>query len=210
MTTPIRVLIADDHPLVLRGMQCILGARREIVVVGAAPSGADAIRLFRELRPDVVALDLRMGDVSGLQVMEEIRTVQPGARVVMLTTFDDEEDVYRAMHDGARAYLLKTAPPDEIVTAILRVHEGQRYVPPALSGKLLDRGEGSVLTAREVEVLTLAARGEKNKQIAVHLKITEGTVKSYVNNILLKLGARDRTEAVTIGLRRGIIRIEKI
>ena len=208
--TSIRLLIADDHPLVLRGLQSIFAGRRDIVVAGVAGGGTEAVRLFREIRPDVVALDLRMPDMGGLQALGEIRAIDPRARVVILTTFDDEEDVWRALHEGARAYVLKTAPPEEIVAAILRVSEGQRYVPMALSGKLLERLEGSRLTPREIDVLTLAARGEKNKQIAAQLHITEGTVKSYINNILLKLGARDRTEAVTIGLRRGMIRIEKI
>ena len=210
MMTPIRLLIADDHPLVLRGLKAILADRRDLVVEATAQGGAEAVRLFREHRPDVVVLDLRMPEVSGLQVLEQIRAIDPGARVLVLTTFDDEEDIYRALHEGARAYVLKSAPPEEIVGAILRVYEGQRYIPPAVSGKLLQHLEGSALTGREVEVLTLAARGEKNKQIAVRLRITEGTVKSYINNILLKLGARDRTEAVTTGLRRGIIRIEGI
>ncbi len=210
IVSPVRLLVADDHPLVLRGMIAILSGRRDIKVIATATDGAEAVRSFQQHRPDVSAIDLRMPGASGMEALEQILAIDTDARVLILTTFDTEEDVFRALTRGARGYVLKDAPPEEIVSAILRVNAGQRYIPATISSRLAERMDSMVLTPREVQVLTLVARGDKNKQIARHLCTTEGTVKSYVNSIMLKLGARDRTEAVTISLRRGILTLEQI
>jgi DNA-binding NarL/FixJ family response regulator len=210
MSDPIRLLIADDHPLVLQGLQSILSGHRDFKIVAVAQGGAEAVTLYRQHRPDVVILDLRMPDMTGLEALEQIRRFDAAARVLMLSTFDCDEDVYRALRLGARAYVVKDAPPSEIISAVLRVWDGQRYVPSRIAEKLMEHIQEPLLTQRELEVLRLAAGGEQNKQIAARLGITVGTVKGYVNNILCKLQARDRTEAVTLGLRRGIISIDGI
>jgi DNA-binding NarL/FixJ family response regulator len=210
MSEPIRVLIADDHPLVLSGLATILSAHRDFTIVATAGTGVEAVRLYRQHRPDVAILDVRMPDTTGLEALEQIRMFDVSARVLMLSTFDGDEDVHRAVRIGARAYVLKNAPPQEIIAAVLRVSEGQRYLPSSIADKLLNHIEEPRLTERELDVLRLAAGGEQNKQIATRLGITVGTVKGYVNNILVKLQARDRTEAVTIGFRRGIISIDAI
>jgi two-component system NarL family response regulator len=149
-----------------------------------------------------------MPGMSGMEALREIRRSQPGARVLILTTFDAEEDVYNAIQAGARGYILKEASGREIIGAVVSIHDGQRYIPESISMRLAERIGQSALTPREIEVLTLASRGEKNKEIGAQLGITEGTVKGYINNILLKLQARDRTEAVAIAIRRGIIPID--
>ncbi len=208
MRDAIRVVIADDHPIVLEGLASLLARRREIVVVGRASGGHEAVSLFERIRPDVTVLDVRMSGVTGLDALARIREIDPAARVLMLAALDTEEDVRRSLQLGARAYILKESSGDEIVSAILRVYEGQRYIPAGISIRLAEHMEHSSLTAREIGVLELAAAGCKNKEIATRLGIAEGTVKGYVNAILLKLAARDRTEAVTIALRRGIIRID--
>lgn len=205
---PIRVLLADDHPVVLRGLVALLSARRNLAVVATAGNGKEAVMLFEQHRPDVSVLDLRMPVMNGLEALARIRAIDAEARVIMLSTFGGEEDVYRAAQEGVRGYLLKEAGAEEIIAAVQRVHEGQRYFPAEISGKLAEHLEQSELTKREVDVLTLASAGAKNKQIAARLHLTEGTVKTYMVNVLLKLGANDRTEAVMIGLRRGIIHID--
>ena len=205
----IRVLIADDHPVVLEGLVALLSHQKEIAVIATATNGREAVQMYSELRPDVTLLDLRMPGVSGLQALEAIREIDTEARVLVLTTFDGDENIYRAIHGGARGYLLKEAGADDIVEAVLAIHAGRRYIPDEISGKLAEHIGHSTLTKRETEVLNLAARGKKNKQIAAILGLTEGTVKGYFNNILLKLAAHDRTEAVTIAASRGIIRIDR-
>ena len=204
---PIRVLVADDHPVVLQGLVSLLSSAREIEVAATASTGAEAIAKFRELRPDVAILDLRMPEMSGMEALREIRRNQHDARALILTTFDAEEDIYSAIQAGARGYILKEANAREIIDAVVTIHDGQRYIPESISARLAERIGQSALTPREIEVLTLASRGEKNKGIGAQLGITEGTVKGYINNILLKLQARDRTEAVAIAMRRGIIRV---
>jgi two-component system NarL family response regulator len=205
---PIRVLVADDHPVVLEGLVRLLSSAHDIEIAATASSGAEAVAMFREHRPDVAILDLRMPGMSGMEALREIRRSQPGARVLILTTFDAEEDVYNAIQAGARGYILKEASGREIIGAVVSIHDGQRYIPESISMRLAERIGQSALTPREIEVLTLASRGEKNKEIGAQLGITEGTVKGYINNILLKLQARDRTEAVAIAIRRGIIPID--
>jgi len=201
----VRVLVADDHPVVLEGLISLLKNQPILAVVAGATNGRDAVALYRHHRPDVALLDVRMPAMSGIQALREIRAFDGRARVVMLTTFDGDEDIHRAIEAGARAYLLKEMTGDELTAAILRVHAGERVLPPPVEARMAERLSGALLTTREVDVLALAARGEKNKQIGARLGITEGTVKGYVAAILVKLGARDRTDAAMIGLRRGII-----
>jgi two-component system NarL family response regulator len=205
LSSVIRVLIADDHPVVLRGLATFLSRNAGIEIVGTASTGTEAVTKFRELRPDVLVLDLRMPGKTGVEALREICKIDREARVLVLTTFDAEEDIYSAIQAGARGYLLKEAGGEKIIDAVTTIYNGQRYIPESISKRLAEHIGHAALTQREIDVLTLAAQGEKNKQIGARLGITEGTVKGYFNNILLKLQARDRTEAVAIGLRRGII-----
>jgi two-component system NarL family response regulator len=204
---PIRVLIADDHPVVLQGLRSLLSRNAEFDVVAVATDGAEAVEKYRELRPDVAILDLRMPSKTGLEAIREIQQFDSRARVLILTTFDSEADVYSAIEAGARGYVLKESSGATIMDAVTAIHRGQRYIPESISLRLAEHVGHASLTPREVDVLERAARGDKNKEIGASLGITEGTVKGYINNILLKLSARDRTEAVTIAMRRGIIPI---
>jgi len=202
----IGIVIADDHAVVRRGLKQILASERDMVVVGEAKNGHEALDLVRRLEWDVAILDLRMPRMTGQEALAEIRKADPEARIVILTTFHDDDDVYGAIRAGARGYILKDASGASIIDAIKTVDLGQRYIPDAIAERLAEHVEQPLLTPREVDVLRLAARGNKNKEIGSQLGITEGTVKGYVNNILLKLRARDRTDAVTTALRRGIIK----
>jgi two-component system, NarL family, response regulator len=204
----VRVLVADDHPVVLQGLAAMLAHARGITVVGTAANGIEAIRLYRQHRPDVVLLDLRMPGLGGLDALAEIRAFDAAARAIVLTTFNDADDVQRAVRAGARGYLLKDARGEEIAAAVQRVVSGQPYFPPAVAATLASSVGQAELTARELEVLELLARGERNRAIGQRLGITEGTVKGYVTSIMTKLGARDRTEAVILALRRGTIRLD--
>lgn len=206
----IRVLLADDHPLVLEGIAALLSRRRDMTVVAMATNGAEAVNLYRAHRPHVAILDLRMPVMNGFEALAAIRADHATARVIILTTYDGDDQIYRAVRGGASGYLLKSSGGEVIASAILRVASGERYLPETVSSKLADHVEGSSLRAREIEVLTLAGRGLKNRAIASELNISVGTVKGYVVNILEKLGAQDRTDAVVIGLRRGIIAIESL
>ncbi len=177
-------------------------------VVASVGDGRAAVESFRALRPDVALLDLRMPVLGGVQAIEEIRREFPSARIIVLTTYDGDEDVYRALQAGAAGYLLKDTTTEALLRAIRTVAAGQRYVPPEIAARLVERTmAGPGLTAREVEVLGALATGKTNKEIAAEFFITEGTVKSHVNNILDKLGVRDRTEAVMEALRRGILHL---
>jgi DNA-binding NarL/FixJ family response regulator len=206
----LRLLIADDHPLFLQGLQSLFTPRHGVVVVAAASNGQEAVDLYRTHRPDVAILDVRMPVMSGIEALKQIRRIDEQANVIMLTTFDDEEDVYDAVHEGARGYLLKETPGHEVVSAVWRVHQGHRCLPESVSERLAEHMERSNLTLREIEVLTLAARGQSNKQIAGQLGIATGTVKGYFEAILVKLDAGDRTEAVTVALRRGALRLDRL
>ncbi len=203
-----RVLIADDHPVVLQGLETLFASRREFVVVASASTGRGAVECYRQSRPDVAVIDLRLPDISGLVTLRLIREIDPEARVLILSAFDEDENVYRAVRDGARGYALKSSLFAEIIAAVHAILRGERYLPATVSEQLAQHVGRVSLASREIQILELASQGNKNKEIANRLSITEGTVKGYFNNIFLKLGARDRTDAVTTALRRGLIRID--
>ena len=204
----LRVIIADDHPIVREGLHAVVSDQPDMIVVGQAATGSEAVDLALSLRPDVVLLDLRMPELSGVDAIAALRAGWPDARVLVLTTYDGDEDIYRALQAGAQAYLLKDTPRAELLEAIRAVARGQKRIPPEVAARLVQRIGGPTLTEREVDVLRLMAKGRSNKDIGAALHISEGMVKFHVNNILGKLGVDDRTQAVTIALQRGIIHLE--
>lgn len=208
MTESIRVLIADDHPVVREGLAALINRRPDLRTVAEAANGVEAVRQALELRPDVILMDLNMPELGGVDAIQKIRATWPEARVVVMTTFDGDEDIYRALQAGARAYLLKDTPRDDILDTLRAVHGGSRRIPPEIAAKLADRLESEPLTDRELDVLRQIAAGLSNKEIGVALGISEGTVKVHVNSLLGKLDAQDRTQAVTIALRRGIVHLD--
>ena len=203
----IRVLSVDDHPLLSEGIATMINSQPDMVLVSQASSGAEAIRQFRECRPDVTLMDLRLPDLSGIDAMIAIRTEFAEARIVMLTTFEGDVEVQRALQAGARGYLLKNMPPNEILDVIRRVHAGKKHVPPEVAAQLAEHMSDDALTAREIEVLRKVAGGNRNRDIAELLFISEETVKVHIKHIMDKLGARDRTQAIAIAVRRGIIEL---
>ena len=205
--TPIRVFCVDDHPLLREGIAVLIGTEPDMVLVAEASDGREAIQKFREHRPDVTLMDLRLPDMSGIDAMIAIRTEFPEARIVMLTTFEGDVGIQRALEAGARGYMLKSMPPQDLLDVIRQVHAGKKRIPPEIASQLAEHFSDEALTSREVEVLQQVAEGNRNRDIAEHLFITEETVKVHVRHIMEKLGASDRTEAVTIGLRRGIIQL---
>ena len=202
---PIRVLVVDDHPLVRQGVAAVVAAQTDMTVVGEAGDGRQSVELFRKLRPDVLLVDLGLPVLDGIGVMEAIRSEFPSSRFIALTVYQGDEDIHRALRAGAQAYLLKSAPASQLVGAIRAVHAGLRRIPPEVASRISDRGPGAGLTAREIEVLRLVAKGRTNAEIANELHITSGTAKWFVSSILSKLGVNDRTEAVTTALERGIL-----
>ncbi len=203
----IRVLSVDDHPLLRQGIGALVGAQPDMEMVGQAASGAEGLAEFRARSPDVTLLDLRLPDMSGVELLRAIRAESPGARVVILTTFEGDVEIQRALEAGARGYLLKTMPPGELLEAIRQVHAGRKRIPPAVAAQLAEHVSDEALTPREVEVLRQVAEGGRNKEIAERLFISEETVKVHVKHVMDKLGASDRTEAVAIAIRRGIIQL---
>ncbi len=204
----IRVMVVDDHFLVRVGLAGTINVESDMSVVAEAKDGAQAIEAFRQHKPDITLMDLRLPSMNGIEAISLIREENRGARIIALSTYDGDEDIYRALRAGAQAYLLKTMLHDDLIQAIRAVHSGKRYIPPAVAARLAERLPGSELTHRELEVLDLIVKGLSNKGIADVLVITEGTVKIHVKSILSKLGVSDRTQATTTALQRGIIHLE--
>jgi two-component system, NarL family, response regulator len=204
-STSIQVLIADDHSIVRQGLATIINRDPEMTVIAQAEDGQQAIDRFREHQPDVTLMDLRMPQVGGVEAIRAICTDFKFARIIVLTTYDGDEDIYSGLHSGAQGYLLKDAKPNELLNAIRTVHRGERYIPPDVGAKLVERLGNPELSERELEVLGLMAKGMNNSDIATALTIGESTVKSHVNRILSKLGVSDRTQAVIVAVKRGIV-----
>ncbi|MBV8073053.1 MAG: response regulator transcription factor, partial [Acidobacteriaceae bacterium] len=202
---PIRILVVEDHNVVRQGLIALLKTVPDMLVVGDASDGQQGVELFRQHKPDVTVMDLRLPKMSGVEAITEIRRETPGARVIVLTTFDGDEDIYRALQAGARGYLLKDMFGEELMDAIRTVHAGRTRIPAAVAQRLAERMGGPNLTARELEVLKLIVAGRSNKEIGSDLSISEATVKSHINSILSKLGVTDRTQAATTALQRGIV-----
>lgn len=217
MTNPIRLIIADDHPVVREGLAAILETQPDIDVLAEAVDGAEAVRLAVSLRPDVMLMDLQMPNLDGVEAIKQIKAQVPATEIVVLTTYDSDEHIFRGIEAGARGFLLKGASKNELLGAIRAASRGEALLPPVVAGRLVERftqmaqrqtGDGEeTLTERELEVLRLMAQGARNKEIAHDLSITERTAKAHVSSILGKLAASDRTEAVTIALRKGLIKL---
>jgi len=203
----IRVLIADDHSVVREGLVSLIGRRADMAVVGEASNGREAVDLWKKHQPDVTLLDLRMPELDGVGVIKEIRAENQHARIIVLTTFDGDEDIYRAIQAGSKGYLLKDAPREALMDCIRRVHGGDTCVPVHLAAKLAQRISGESLSEREIDVLKLMAQGKSNKEIGSALFISEGTVKSHVKGIFAKMNVISRTEAVATATRRGLIQL---
>ena len=204
---PIRILTVDDHPLMRAGIAAMIKSQADMLLVAEAGDGRDAIQTFREHQPDVTLMDIRLPGMSGIDTMIAIRSEFPEARILMLTTFEGDVEIQRALRAGARGYMLKSMPPGELLAGIREVHAGRKRIPPEVAAHLAEHMGEEALTARELEVLQQIAGGNRNRDIAGRLFIAEETVKVHVKHIMEKLGAKDRTEAVAIALRRGIIRL---
>jgi DNA-binding NarL/FixJ family response regulator len=203
----IRVLVADDHVTVLEGLGAMIGRQPDMMVVAEAANGREAVDLWQKHQPQVALLDLRMPVLDGVGAIEEIRRLDPAARVIVLTTFDTDNEIYRAVKAGAKGYLLKDARREELLEYIRRVNAGETCIPPALAGKLAAGMSNETLTGRELDVLALLARGKSNKEIGVNLYIGETTVKSHLRSIFAKLNVLSRTEAITAASRRGLVQL---
>ena len=204
-STTIRVLIVDDHAIVRKGLATIINRDPEMTAIAQAENGQQAIDAFREYQPDVTLMDLRMPKMGGVEAIMAICAEFKQARIAVLTTYDGDEDIYRGLQAGAQGYLLKDAKPGELLNAIRAIHNGQKYIPPEVGAKLLQRMSNPELSERELEVLRLMAKGMSNQEIGTALNIGESTVKSHVNRILSKLGVSDRTQAVITAVKRGIV-----
>jgi DNA-binding NarL/FixJ family response regulator len=203
----IRVLCVDDHPLLRQGIGTVINNQPDMLVVAEASNYQEAIQQFRKHHPDVTLMDLRLPGRSGIETMIAIRAEFPESRVIMLTTFAGDVEIQRALEAGARGYMLKDMPPRELVEAVRQVHAGKKQIPPPVAAQLIEHLSHEDLTEREIEVLKHVAGGNRNKDIAEKLSITEDTVKVHLKHIMEKLGASDRTQAVAIGIRRGIIQL---
>jgi DNA-binding NarL/FixJ family response regulator len=203
----IRVFSVDDHPLLREGIAAIINSQPDMTLVAQASNGRDALQRFREHLPDVTLMDLRLPDMSGIDTVIAIRSEFADARIVMLTTFEGDAEIQRALKAGARGYVLKSTPPKELVDAIRQVHAGKKRIPPDVAAHLAEHLTDETLTDREIEVLSHLAHGNRNRDIAERLLISEETVKVHMKHIMEKLGASDRTQAVAIAIRRGIIQL---
>jgi DNA-binding NarL/FixJ family response regulator len=204
---PIRILCVEDHPVFREGLRTIIESQQDMLLVAQAGNAVEAIAEFRKHRPDITLMDLRLPGSDGADVLIAIRGEFPHARIIMLTTSDTEGEIHRAMRSGAWAYVLKSMPKDELLGVIRSVHSGKRHVPPEVAARLAEHLGDEDLTTRELEVLRLIRDGHRNKQIADQLDIAETTVNFHIKNLVGKLGANDRTHAVTIAVRRGLLEI---
>jgi two-component system NarL family response regulator len=202
----IRVLIADDHSLVRRGFAAIINMEDDVTVVGEAGDGDEAVELWRRLRPDVVLMDLRMPKLEGVEAIKRIRAEDAEAAIIVLTTFDHDEDIYAGLRAGAKAYLLKDAQPEELFRCIRAVRAGEAYLQPKVAAKLAQRVQEEPLTEREVQILKLLAEGKSNRAIGQALFITESTVKSHLKSLFIKLDVTSRAEAIALAAKRGLVK----
>ena len=203
----IRVFSVDDHPLMHEGIAALINNQADMTLVSEASDGKSALAAFREHEPDVTLMDLRLPDMSGIEAMSAILKEFPKARVIILTMFEGDVEIQRALKAGARGYMLKSMPPGELVRVIRRIHAGKKYIPPEVAANLAEHFSNDALTARETQVLGQIADGNRNRDIAERLFISEETVKVHIKHIMDKLGASDRTQAVAIAIRRGIIQL---
>jgi len=206
----IRVLVVEDHHVVRQGLVALLNVVDGLEVVGEAADGVEAIAQFRKHQPDITLMDLRLPRMSGVDVIERIRMETPQARVIVLTTYDGDEDIYRALQAGARAYLLKGMTSEELIATIRTVHAGKSHIPAAIAERLAERMGTEELTPRESDVLEQIVHGKSNKEIGTELEISEATVKTHINSLLSKLGVTDRTQAATAALQRGLVTLESL
>ena len=206
----IRVLVVEDHHVVRQGLVALLKVVDGIEVVGEAADGVEAIAQFRKFLPDITLVDLRLPRLGGVDVIQRVRMETPHARFIVLTTYDGDEDIYRALQAGARAYLLKGMTSEELISTIHTVHGGRSHIPPAIAQKLAERMGTEELTPRESDVLEQIVYGKSNKEIATELDISEATVKTHINSLLGKLGVTDRTQAATAAIQRGIVPLESL
>jgi two-component system, NarL family, response regulator len=204
LSANIRVLVVDDHPVVRTGLTTMLHSERGLEPIGEAKTGVEAIAQFQTLQPDITLMDLRLPELTGVEAITTILQNYPDARIIILTTYDGDEDIYRGLQTGAKGYLLKDADRSELLAAIRAVHAGQKYIPMLVGAKLVERMNGTQLSDRELDVLKLLAKGKSTQAIGLALGITEGTVKFHITNILQKLGVSDRTQAVVTAFQRGI------
>ncbi len=215
MTDSIRIVIADDHPVVRQGLATVLGQEEGLEVVGQAANGLEAVDQARKLQPDIILMDLQMPEMDGVEAIQTIRTETSDIGIIILTTYDTDDYIFRGIEAGARGYLLKDSPPEEVIKAIHTVHKGESMIQPRVASRLLDRFSQlshdsvpeEILSPREVQVLQLIAKSAVNKEIANELFIGESTVKTHIIHIFNKLGVKGRTEAVTEGVKRGIIQL---
>lgn len=208
MSELIQIMVVDDHHIVRQGLVALIGTLPDMKVIAQAADGVQAVELYRKHRPDVTLMDLRLPNKNGVDAITEIRRDFPAARIIVLTTFDGDEDIYRALQAGAKGYLLKGMNADELMEAIRIVHAGKSRIPAVVAERLAERMGGPSLTGRELDVLKRIVGGRSNKEIAGDLFISEATVKTHINSILSKLGVNDRTQAATTALQRGIVHLD--